>query len=413
MVGGVNFYSRKEIKDILAYLKTIDNGRDDLQVRRIVNVPKRGIGAVTVARVQAFADENGFSFYDALKGAGRIPGLGKAARNLEAFYDMMQGFREKKDSCGLKNLVDGILEDTGYLQEIREQEDAAEANERISNLDEFISKVVAYEASVDDPTLEGFLAEVALVADIDDVESEGNQVLLMTLHGAKGLEFPQVYLSGMEDGLFPSSMSILGDDPLEIEEERRLAYVGITRAKRELTLTCARQRMLRGETKRSRVSRFVREIPPRLLDGYLPAPEGAPDGAPAFEEGDGFAFGGGEGEDGSVSPWRGRSQQIQQSQKRPVARVKAVPRPRQAPEEKRPYVVKGVKTLDDIAGLQKGSIKAPALEFQVGDRVSHVKYGSGTVLDIEDEPRDYRVTVLFDTAGQKKMYAAFAKLKKL
>ena len=270
VVGGTNFYSRREIKDVLAYLKTIDNGRDDVAVKRIINVPRRGIGAATIVRVQEYADERNISFFDALTEADQIMTIGRSASKLKPFVTMIQSFRSKQEFYSLEELVKDVLDLTGYLKEL-EESDEEDAADRVENIEELVSKVVAYEQESDEPTLSGFLEEVALVADIDRVDGDGDRVLLMTLHSAKGLEFGHVYLAGMEDGVFPSYMTITSDDPMEIEEERRLAYVGITRAKEELTLTYAKQRMIRGETQYNPVSRFVREIPPELLDG-TPAP---------------------------------------------------------------------------------------------------------------------------------------------
>jgi len=269
VVGGVNFYSRREIKDLLAYLKTINNGKDDIAVKRIINIPKRGIGATTIVRVQEYADAMGISFYDALRVAENIDTIGKSAIKLQPFVNMIQSFRSKVDYYGIESLVKDILETTGYLEEL-EASDEEDAKDRISNIDEFISKVVNYEDTHDEPTLSEFLEEVALVADIDRVGESDNRVLLMTLHSAKGLEFSHVYLAGLEDGIFPSYMTITADDPMEIEEERRLAYVGITRAKEDLTITCAKQRMIRGETQFNPVSRFVKEIPLSLMDSKPP-----------------------------------------------------------------------------------------------------------------------------------------------
>ena len=203
LVGGVNFYARKEIKDLLAYLKTVDNARDDLAVRRIINVPKRGIGATTLGRVQDYAAERGMSFYDALREADQIPSLGRAASKVEPFVTFIQTLRSKLEYLSPSELLKDIIENTGYVEELR-AEGTEEAEARIENIDELITKVVTYEEENEEPTLSGFLEEVALVADIDSVDGDDNQVLLMTLHSAKGLEFPYVYLAGMEDGIFPS-----------------------------------------------------------------------------------------------------------------------------------------------------------------------------------------------------------------
>lgn len=236
IVGGVNFYARKEVKDLLAYLKTIDNARDDLAVRRIINVPKRGIGATTLNRVADYAAEQNLSFYNALKMADDIPTLGKSAAKIHPFVNFIQVMRSKLELISVSELLQEIIDETGYVKEL-EAEGTEEAQARIENIDELISKVVTYEEGEEHPTLSGFLEEVALVADIDSLEEGSDYVVLMTLHSAKGLEFPKVYLAGMEDGLFPSYMSIAYDSSSEdLEEERRLAYVGITRAKEELTI---------------------------------------------------------------------------------------------------------------------------------------------------------------------------------
>ena len=266
IVGGVNFYARKEIKDLLAYLKTIDNGKDDLAVRRIINVPKRGIGLTTVNRITEAAQQRGISFYEALCSADLVPGLGRSISKLESFAAMIEYFRKEAEHLSITELMKEILTETGYVEELK-AEGEEEAEVRLQNIDEFLNKIAAYEESCEEelPTLSGFLEEVALVADIDSLDEESDYVVLMTLHSAKGLEFPYVYLAGMEDGIFPSYMTITADDPTEIEEERRLCYVGITRAKKELAMTCARRRMIRGETQYNKMSRFLKEVPPQLL----------------------------------------------------------------------------------------------------------------------------------------------------
>ena len=363
IVGGVNFYSRKEIKDILAYLKTIDNGKDDLAVRRIINVPKRGIGNVTLAKVQAYADSRDISFFEALEEAGEIPGLGKAALKIQPFVHLIHEMRLSLADMSMQDLIQAILDKTGYAEDLK-NEDTDESEARLENIDEFINKAVTYEEGAEEPNLSGFLEEVALVADIDSVEDGDNRVLLMTLHSAKGLEFPYVYLAGMEDGLFPSYMSIAADDPTEeIEEERRLCYVGITRSMKELTITCARCRMVRGETQYNNVSRFVREIPPELLARK------------------------------SVMPREPKKPEVPQNTSYQKAK-----------EAFR------TKTFDP---QQFKVVKADKLDYTVGDQVSHVKFGKGTVLEITEGGRDYEVKVDFERFGVKKMFASFAKLKKV
>ena len=363
LIGGVNFYSRKEIKDILAYLKTIDNGKDDLAVRRIINVPKRGIGNVSLNKVQSYAESMGMSFFEALEDAEHVPGLGRASIKIQPFVTLIHELRLRLADMSLEELIEEILDRTGYSQELKD-EDTDEAKARLENIDEFISKAVSYEEGEEHPTLSGFLEEVALVADIDSLEESDNRVLLMTLHSAKGLEFPYVFLAGMEDGLFPSYMSIAADNPVEeIEEERRLCYVGITRAMKELTLTCARVRMIRGENQYNNISRFIREIPPELLGKK------------------------------SVVP--------------PAPKVQAPPK--DAPYQKAKEAFK-TKTFDPN---QFKVVKADSLDYTVGDRVSHIKFGQGTVLEIADGGRDFEVKVEFDNYGVKRMFASFAKLKKV
>lgn len=363
LIGGVNFYSRKEIKDILAYLKTIDNGKDDLAVRRIINVPKRGIGNVSLNKVQSYAESMGMSFFEALEDAEHVPGLGRASIKIQPFVTLIHELRLRLADMSLEELIEEILDRTGYSQELKD-EDTDEAKARLENIDEFISKAVSYEEGEEHPSLSGFLEEVALVADIDSLEESDNRVLLMTLHSAKGLEFPYVFLAGMEDGLFPSYMSIAADNPVEeIEEERRLCYVGITRAMKELTLTCARVRMIRGENQYNNISRFIREIPPELLGKK------------------------------SVVP--------------PAPKVQAPPK--DTPYQKAKEAFK-TKTFDPN---QFKVVKADSLDYTVGDRVSHIKFGQGTVLEIADGGRDFEVKVEFDNYGVKRMFASFAKLKKV
>ena len=419
VVGGVNFYARQEIRDILAYLKTIDNGRDEVALRRIINVPKRSIGTASLEKVADYAQMKNITLFDALCEADQIRGLGRAEAKIRGFVNLIEVLRSGLSSYTLPDLIKSLLERIDYAEYLRDQDEES-AEDRLGNVDELITKAAVYEETHDEPSLSEFLEEIMLVADIDNVEDGDNRVLLMTLHSAKGLEFPVVYLAGMEDGLFPGFMTIASDDPLEIEEERRLAYVGITRAKEDLTLTCARSRMLRGETQYNPVSRFVREIPKELMDNTLPQNRRYRDddledfqarraneaalramgleaiAPPRSGNGSGSGFGG-FGNTG-FDP-----------------RPKATLKPRVTAKADKPYISKGINGLNQLAGLQKGTeFKAPdALDYTVGDRVRHIKYGEGTVLNIAREPRDYKVTVEFDQAGQKIMYASFAKLKRV
>ena len=390
--GGVNFYARKEVKDLLAYLKTIDNGQDDLAVRRIINIPKRGIGAASINKVALYAQEQEISFYDALCVAEQVPGLGKAAAKIRPFVLFIQSMKAKAKLLSVADLLQEVIETTGYVREL-EAEGTDEAEARIENIDELISKAVDYAEGEEAPTLNGFLENVALVADIDSFDENSDYVVLMTLHSAKGLEFPNVYLAGLEDGLFPSYMSITSDNSqAEIEEERRLAYVGITRAKKNLTITSARVRMVRGQTQYGKVSRFVREIPPELLSGkiYESKTKEEPIEQSTFQKAR-KAFRtvpsyGGSGYGKEVGEGYGSTFHSSKATKPVYTKV----------ENQRDF------------GSAGG-----ALSYQVGDRVRHIKFGDGEVMAIVSGGRDYEVTVDFDKVGTKKMFASFAKLKKI
>ena len=369
IVGGVNFYARKEIKDLLSYLKTIDNASDDLAVRRILNVPKRGIGLTSIGRVQDYADMMNLSFYDALRVVEEVPSIGRAAGKINDFVSFIQGLKSKAEAYTVRETLEEVIELTGYVKEL-EAEKTEEAQARIENIDELISKTESFQEAMEEAgqpaTLSAFLEEIALVADIDSVDPDQDYVLLMTLHSAKGLEFPNVFIVGMEDGVFPGYASIWSGDPSDIEEERRLCYVGITRAMKELTLTCAKQRMIRGETQYNRVSRFVREVPRELVDLGHTIQEKKPK------------------VDDIVSPKSAYAQMKMNFQAKSTL-------------QKKDFTVK----------------KADSLDYGEGDTVRHVKFGVGIVKNIADGGRDYEVTVDFDKVGVKKMFAGFAKLKKI
>ena len=432
LVGGVNFYQRKEIKDILAYLKTIANGVDDLSVLRIINVPKRGIGAASMGKVTVFASEHGMSLYGALGNARMVPGLGKAVEKIGRFTAQIEGFRSmaQSEEYSIKELIEAILEETGYEEELQ-SEGEIEAETRMENIEELISKVVAYEEDAQYPSLDEFLEQVALVADIDNVDSSEDRVTLMTLHSAKGLEFPKVYLAGMEDGLFPGMMAISSDDRTDMEEERRLCYVGITRAKKELVITAARKRMIHGETRYCKVSRFVEEIPAGLLreerlEPALGNETGGTFGNTYFTGG--YSVSGMKpGSDEEGLPWNQPGS----------GTVSTFGKGYNAYASKTANFGSGSKGAGGSGlrgestggGLEKGTKagfgknpgfgktftvqKAETLEYKEGDRVRHDRFGDGTVKKITDGARDYEVTVEFDTSGQRKMMACFAKLKKI
>ena len=384
IIGGVNFYARKEIKDLLAYLKTIDNARDDIAVRRILNVPKRGIGATTINRVQEYATEQNVSFYEALSEISKIPGGGRAAAKIESFVTLIRTLRTQEDYFSVQELLQEVIDRTGYVKEL-EAEGTEEARARIENIDELINKAASYEEDAQEPSLEGFLSEVALVADIDSMDDDAGRVILMTLHSAKGLEFPQVYLTGMEDGLFPSYMSVDSEDPDALEEERRLCYVGITRAMEKLYMTAAGQRMVHGSTNFEEVSRFVKEIPKHYLEyeekafGYAPA-------------------------NMDRIPSKKPAEQVIQLK----AYGKNNPYTRSATSNANPSANPGFGK-----AFPMGNAASAPASYEVGDKVRHIKFGNGEVIDVIPSGGDQEIVVNFDRVGEKHLFASLVKMKKL
>ncbi len=393
VVGGINFYQRKEIKDILAYIKTVANGTDDLAVKRIINVPRRGIGGTTVSRVEEYAIEHGISFYQALEDAEMIPGIGRGLSKLESFVTLIRVFRAKAEVLSITDLIKDIVTATDYIENIEADTDD-QAIEKEQNIDELISKAALFEEVNKEATLNDFLAEVALVADIDNVEG-GDRVLLMTLHGAKGLEFQNVYMAGMEDGLFPSYMSVYDETKEELSEERRLAYVGITRAKDNLTFTCAKARMIRGETQYNPVSRFIKEIPKELFIEKIPSNKV-------------YDYVEYEDDDQPKTTFKKKPYQ-------PVV-LGVDSRADGYLEGKRKSEIKPTLSGAIIkGGITKGIAAAGEKpDYEVGDKVRHIKFGTGVVKELVKGTKDYEVTVLFDDEkyGVKKMLAGFAKLVK-
>lgn len=374
IIGAINFYARKEIKDLLCYLKTINNSADDIAIKRIINIPKRGIGQTTIGRITDYAVAQEISFYEALTRVVSIPGCHRAAANITSFVSLIELLRRKLRDADytLENLLDEIIDTTGYVRQL-EAEDTVEAMSRIENIDSLMNKVIQYEEDCveETPTLDGLLEDIALVADIDTVSEDTDQVLLMTLHSAKGLEFPYVFMCGMEENIFPGSMAVFGDDPTEMEEERRLCYVGITRAMKKLTLTCAARRMRNGDLTFNRPSRFIHEIPRHLLQQTNAAPLRSQGTAPVSS---------------------------QHNQKKPVSTASSGD-----PFAANPYIRKG------FAGLSSGS----APDYKAGDRVTHTKFGTGKVISLEKLDNDYEVVVEFEDFGNRKLRSSFAKLKKL
>lgn len=470
--GGVSFYQRKEIKDILSYLKTIDNASDAQAIKRIINIPKRGIGDTTIANISEYADVNEMTFWDALKNIDDIATVKRGANKIKPFTDLIEKFRERLEEISLRELIEEILEETRYIDSLLEKEEREEVEARKENINELVTKVVSYENACEEEgvkaTLNGFLEEVALIADIDNLDESEKQVMLMTLHSAKGLEFPIVYMTGMEDGLFPSYMTITSDDPTEIEEERRLCYVGITRAKKELFLSAAKMRMIRGETQSCKVSRFIGEIPKEYLNtenncqGYsnktikfggdedyssanrtnfravgksMLSAYGSGKVSSDYESKRvtiGRAYGNQnrsfKTDYGSAKP-NGvgyRKKETGYSEYASDIRAGNLSKPnnkvgfgkefpmdlfdlKKDSAHKRSTSASAFKTSGEGPSAGLGGIES--LGYKVGDRVCHTKFGEGIVRAIEESPRDFMVTVDFDEFGTKRMLSQFAKLK--
>ena len=372
IIGAVNFYARKEIKDIFCYLKTINNSADDIAIKRIINIPRRGIGQTTIGRISDYAFSQEMPFYEALRRVDEIPGCTRASAKIHSFVSLIEHFRMKLrgEMYSLEDMTQELLDVTGYVREL-EAENTDEANGRIENIESLMNKIVQYEEDNNGGTLNDLLEDIALVADIDTVSDDAEQVLLMTLHSAKGLEFPNVYICGMEETIFPGASAVFGDDPSELEEERRLCYVGITRAMKKLTLTSANQRMRNGEMNFNRPSRFINEIPRHLVKqtyGAVLKPE-------------------------------------TESKPTEFSRTKAslYTKNRKNPFANNPYIQKGMGSASP----------AGAPDYQVGDRVSHTKFGQGIVRSLTKLTNDYEVVIEFDGFGQRKLRSSFAKLTKL
>ncbi len=407
IVGGHNFYDRMEIRDILAYLRVISNGRDDISLQRIINVPKRGIGKTTVDKLLTIAHDEEIGALSVLENAAAYPELARAKGKLQVLAAQLTELRSYALDHSVEDLIEKIVDDIEY-EDYLEDYDEENAEDRIANVSELISKAADYEKNAmesgdgDGPSLGGFLEEVSLVADIDQVGDSDDRVLLMTLHSAKGLEFPRVYLVGMEEDIFPSFQAKqLGDmgDAGAMEEERRLAYVGITRAKDDLTITSARERLIRGEFQYHAVSRFVMEIPEELMDESAGH---ASYGRKTQSTAEPLPFG---------KAWDASAvrQPSAYGAKSADGRPRAVYKKPQTAADKKPFL--SAKT--GLDGLTKGMPTGQKPDYVAGDRVEHLKYGQGVVKSIEQGPRDYKVMVAFDSGETRTMYAAFAKLVKV
>lgn len=394
--GGTNFYSRKEVKDMVCYLKLLVNASDDQSVKRIINVPKRGIGAASIDKVNDFAIANDMNFYDALLDINEVPGMARAAEKINKFTELIEGIKSMLDDGSfLSEIYDAVIEKTGYVDELN-AEGTDEAKARIENINELKNKIVKYEEESENPNLTELLEEIALVADVDDEDDENapaEKVTLMTLHSAKGLEFPYVFIGGMEERLFPSGMSLDSDDPDAVEEERRLCYVGITRAMRKLYLSAAAQRMIHGNTNYCEISRFIKEIPKHYLESEgIFVGRGGSSQSTSQDRGD---FGSAGKKFANVGYGRPKMAQNDYGKNNPYSRQVANP-------SANPGFGKA---------FPMGSVGDSS--YQVGDNVKHLKFGRGVVTSVVPAGSDSEITVDFERVGEKRMFASLVKMKKL
>ena len=391
VIGGLKFYERKEIKDIIAYLRLIHNTADNLSLRRIINEPKRGIGKTSLDKIQEISDKTGISMYEIIKNAQEYE-LNRVYLSSRDFINQIEELRNKKDELKISDLIKETLKSTGYTKAL-EQENSVEAETRIENLEEFLTVAIEFEEQSADNTLAEFLENITLSSDIDNLEDQEDSVTLMTLHSAKGLEFPVVFLVGMEEGIFPGYKSI--GEPKELEEERRLFYVGITRAKQYLYLTCAKHRTIFGSTSYNQVSRFVKEIPEELLEGYAEVVERNTSNNDEFKD---FGYRWSYGKGQTVKTYK-----IDEPEVKAVASSIADTKPKNNFQFRTAEsFLNTIKNKDEGIDLSK---------YQVGQRVYHKKFGEGVITKLEKEDDDIKVDLEFDKVGHKRLMAKFAGLE--
>ena len=378
IIGGQKFYERKEIKDTISYLRLIQNPADNLSLQRIINEPKRGIGKTSLEKIEEIANTNGISMYEVIKKAETF-GLNKVFLNSREFVNIIEEMHAKKDDMLISELIKETLNKTGYTKAL-ELENTAQAEARIENIEEFLTVAMEFEKEMSENSLAEFLESITLTSDVDGMDENEDSVTLMTLHSAKGLEFPVVFLVGMEEGLFPSYRSI-GEEK-ELQEERRLAYVGITRAKQYLYLTCAKQRTIFGSTTCNKISRFVGEIPKELLDGDIDETKSH------IESEDNYGV---QWKYGKSTPTWGNMSYIS--------------------EKKQPtYQFKTAESfLKTVAAKQ--DIDVDLSKYKMGQTVFHKKFGEGIINEIEQEENDLKLDIIFEKVGHKRLMAKYANLE--
>ena len=394
IIGGLKFYERKEIKDIISYLRLIQNPSDNLSLKRIINEPKRGIGKTSLDKIEELSINSGVPMYEIIKNAEQY-GLNRVFLNSREFVNAIEELRAKKDDIKISDLIKETLKKSGYTQAL-ENENTIEAENRIENLDEFLTVAIEFEDESADNKLSDFLEGITLSSDIDNMEEAEETVTLMTLHSAKGLEFPVVFLVGMEEGIFPGYKSI--GEPKELEEERRLCYVGITRAKEHLFLTCSKQRTIFGSTSCNQVSRFLREIPSDLLDGY-------DDALGEKQENNGNIFGDskyswtyGSKDNGNIKTYK-----IDKNEPKVAAASSST--------NTNGFMFRTAESFLNNLTKKSSGANVDLSKYKEGVRIYHKKFGEGVISNVEPEGDDLKVDIQFDKVGHKRLMAKFANLE--
>ena len=388
IIGGLKFYERKEIKDVISYLRLIQNPSDNISLKRIINEPKRGIGKTSLDNIEKLAEDTGISMYEIIKNADQY-GLNRVFLNSREFVNVIEELRNKKDDIKISELIKETLNKSGYTKAL-EEENTIEAENRIENLDEFLTVAIEFEDESAENKLSDFLEGITLSSDIDNMEETDDSVTLMTLHSAKGLEFPVVFLVGMEEGIFPGYKSI--SEPKELEEERRLCYVGITRAKKNLFLTCSKQRTIFGSTSCNPTSRFLKEIPEELLDGYEEAFGGAQENN-RFEDSK-YSWTYGSKDNGNIKTYK-------IDKKEPVSAASNVAG----------FAFRTAESFLNSINKKASGSNVDLSQYKAGVRIFHKKFGEGTISTVEPEGEDLKVDINFDKVGHKRLMAKYANLE--
>ena len=396
IVGGLKFYERKEIKDIIAYLRLIQNSSDNLSLKRIINEPKRGIGKTSLEKVENLAEENEISMYEVIKNAEQY-GLNRVYLNSREFVNVIEELKTKKDKLVISELIKETLKKTGYTKAL-ENENTIEAENRIENLEEFLTVAIEFEEQYAENSLSQFLEGITLSSDLDNIEETEDSVTLMTLHSAKGLEFPVVFLVGMEEGIFPGYKSI--SEPQELEEERRLCYVGITRAKEQLYLTCSKQRTIFGSTSYNQVSRFLKEIPEDLLEGYKEAFGEEHNNKNQMFKDSAYTWSYGSKNNSNIKTYK-------INEKEPIGATTANKKINESG-----FMFKTAESfLNNLGKTANKNAEVDLSKYEEGVKVYHKKFGEGVINKVEPEGEDLKVDINFEKAGHKRLMAKFAKLE--